>query len=284
MRAIFQDTYGSVDGLELRDIEQPVIGADEVLVRVHAAGLDQGVWHILTGLPYPVRLAGYGLRAPKTPVPGVDLAGDEVFGLGKGAYAEYARAPQDKLALKPADLTFEQAAVVGISGSTALQAVRDHAKVRAGQQVLIVGAPGGVGSYAVQLAKVFGAEVTGVCSTAKVDMVGSLGADHVIDYNRDDFARGERRYDVVLETGGNSSLSRLRRALTAKGTLVIVGGEAEGRWLGGSDRQLRAVLLSLFVRQKLGTFITRENREDLIVLKELIEAGSSRRRSTAPTR
>jgi NADPH:quinone reductase-like Zn-dependent oxidoreductase len=288
VRAIVQDTYGSADVLELRDIDKPVVGHDEVLVRVHAAGVDQGVWHVMAGLPYPIRLAGYGLRAPKTPVAGADLAGvveavgddvtafkpgDEVFGIGKGSYAEYTRAPEDKLAAKPANLTFEQAAVVAISGLPALQGLRDHGKVRPGQQVLIIGASGGVGTYAVQLAKAFGAEVTGVCSTAKVDMVRSIGADHVIDYTHDDFAEAQQRYQLILDIGGNASLSRLRRALTPKGTLVIVGGETDGRWLGGTDRQLRALLLSRFVGQQLGTFVSRENREDMIVLKDLIEAG-----------
>jgi len=288
MKAIGQDTYGSTDVLELRDIGKPEIAGDEVLVRVHAAGVDRGVWHVMTGLPYPIRLAGYGLRAPKTPVPGSDVAGvveavgkdvtrfqpgDEVFGIGKGTYAEYARAPENKLAPKPANLTFVQAAVVAISGLTALQGLRDHGKVRPGQKVLIIGASGGVGTFAVQLAKAFGAEVTAVCSTTKVDMVRSLGADHVIDYTRDDFADGEQRYDVILDIGGNSSLSRLRRALAPKGTLVIVGGEGGGRWLGGTDRQLRALLLSRFVGQKLTTFISKENHEDMLVLTELIEAG-----------
>ena len=288
MRAIARDTYGSPEGLELRDVEKPVAGDDQVLVRVRAAGVDQGVWHIMAGLPYPIRLAGYGLRAPKTPVPGSDVAGvveavggevtrfqpgDEVFGFGRGTFAEYACAPEDKLAPKPANLGFEQAAAVPVSGLTALQGVRDHGKVLPGQRLLIIGASGGVGTYAVQLAKAFGAEVTGVCSTAKVDIVRSIGADHVIDYTQDDFAEGERRYDVVLDTGGNAPLSRLRRVLTPKGTLVIVGGETDGRLLGGSDRQLRALALSPFVGQKLGTFVCRENHEDLIVLKELIEAG-----------
>jgi len=288
MKAIVQDTYGSTDVLELRDIDKPEIADDEVLVRVHAAGVDRGVWHVMTGLPYPIRLAGYGLRAPKTPVPGADVAGvveaagkdvtrfqpgDEVFGIGKGAFAEYARAPENKLAPKPANLTFEQAAVVAISGLPALQGLRDHGKVRPGQKVLIIGASGGVGTYAVQLAKVFGAEVTAVCGSTKVDMVRSLGADHVIDYTREDFAEGEQRYDVILDIGGNSSLSRLRRALAPKGTLVIAGGETDGRWLGGYDRQLRALLLSRFVGQKLTTFISKENHEDMLVLKELIESG-----------
>jgi len=288
MKAIVQDTYGSTDVLELRDIDKPEIADDEVLVRVRAAGVDRGVWHLMTGLAYPIRLAGYGLRAPKTPVPGMDLAGvveavgkdvtrfqpgDEVFGIGKGAYAEYARAPENKLAPKPANLSFEQASAVAISGLTALQALRDRGKVQPGQQVLIIGASGGVGSYAVQLAKVFGAEVTAVASATKADLVRSLGADHVVDYTRDDFSDGEHRYDLILDIGGNASLSRLRRALTPKGTLVIVGGETGGRWLGGYDRLLRAPLLSLFVSQQLGTLVNRENHEDMLVLTELIEAG-----------
>jgi NADPH:quinone reductase-like Zn-dependent oxidoreductase len=288
MKAIVRDTYGSADVLELRDIDKPEIEDDEVLVRVHAAGVGRDVWHVMTGLPYPIRLAGYGLRAPKNLIIGSDVAGvvkavgkdvsrfqpgDEVFGIGKGSYAEYARAREDKLAPRPANLTFEQAAVVAISGLTALQGLRDRGKLRPGQGLLIVGASGGVGTYAVQLAKAFGAEVFGVCSTAKADMVRSIGADHVIDYTQEDFAKAERCYDVILDIGGNSPLSRLRRALTPKGTLVIVGGETDGRWLGGTDRQLRALVLSPFVGQKLGTFVCRENHEDMIVLKELIEAG-----------
>ena len=288
MKAIVQDAYGSTDVLELRDVDEPDIADDEVLVQVHAAGVDRGVWHVMTGLPYPIRLAGYGLRAPKTPVPGADVAGvveavgtavtrfepgDKVFGVGKGTFAEYARAAEDKLAPKPANLTFKQAAVVPISGLTALQALRDHAKVQPGQKILITGASGGVGTYAVQLAKGYGAEVTAVCSTTKVDMMGSLGADHVIDYMLDDFADGKQRYDVIVDIGGNPSLSRLRRALAPKGTLVITGGETDGRWLGGADRQVRALLLSRLVGQTLTTFVSRENHEDLIVLKERIEAG-----------
>jgi NADPH:quinone reductase-like Zn-dependent oxidoreductase len=288
MKAIVRDTYGSPDVLELRDIDKPEIGDDEVLVRVHAAGVDRGVWHVMTGLPYPIRLAGYGLRVPKNPVIGSDVAGvvevlgknvsrfqsgDEVFGIGKGSYAEYVCAREDKLAHKPANLTSEQAAVVAISGLTALQGLRDHGRLEPEQKVLVIGASGGVGTFAVQLAKAFGAHVTGVCSTTKVDMVRSIGADHVIDYTREDFAEGDQRYDLILDIGGNSSLSRLRRALTPKGVLVITGGEGGGRWLGGTDRQLRALMLSPFVDQKLGTFVSKENHEDMIVLKELIEAG-----------
>lgn len=288
MKAIVRDEYGPPDVLELRDIEKPEIADDEVLVHVHAAGVDRGVWHVMTGLPYPIRFAGYGFRTPTNPIIGADVAGvveavgenvtcfqpgDEVFGIGKGTFAEYALAREDKLAPRPENLTFEQAAVVAISGLTALQGLRDHGKVRPGQEVLIIGASGGVGTYAVQLAKAFGVRVTGVCSTAKVEMVRSIGADHVIDYTREDFSEGDQRYDVILDIGGNSSLSRFRRALTPKGTLVITGGEGGGRWLGGTDRQLRALALSPFVGQKLGTFINKENHEDMIVLKELIESG-----------
>src|SRR5918993_2112868 len=289
MKAIVQDEYGSPDVLELGDVDVPEIADDEVRIHVHAAGVGRDVWHVMAGLPYPIRLAGYGLRAPKNPVIGSDVAGvvetvgnkvsrfqpgDEVFGIGIGSYAEYARAPEDKLAPKPENLTFEQAAVLAIMGSTALQALRDKGKVELGQEVLIIGASGGVGTYAVQIAKAFGAQVTGVCSTAKVEMVRSIGADHVIDYRREDFAEGDKRYDVVLDIGGDSSLARLRHALTPAGTPVILGGGGGGRWLGGLQRQLWATMLSVFVGQKLGTFISSENHEDLIVLKDLIESGA----------
>ncbi len=290
MKAIVQDEYGTApeEALRLEEIARPAMAADEILVRVHAASVDRGTWHLMTGLPYPVRLAGFGLRRPKALNPGRSLAGtvesvgqnvtefepgDEVYGTCDGSFAEYARARASTLAPKPANLSFEQAAAVPVSALTALQAVRDHAKVQAGQKVLIIGASGGVGTFAVQIAKAFGAEVTGVCSTAKTDLVRSIGADHVIDYTRDDFADGSRRYDVILDIGGNRRLSHLRRALTPRGRLVIVGGENGGRWLGGTDRQLRALLLSPLVSQKLGTFIASENAEDLEVLRVLIESG-----------
>ncbi len=288
MKAIVQDAYGSADVLELREIDKPVVGDDEVLVRVHAAGVDQGVWHLMAGLPYLVRIAGVGLRAPKNPVRGIDVAGrveavgenvtrfgpgDEVFGTCRGSFAEYACAGADRLVPKPANLTFEQAAAVPVSGCTALQGVRDRGKVRAGQRVLIIGAGGGVGTFAVQLAKAFGAEVTGVCSTTKVELVRSIGADRVIDYTREDFADGRNRFDVILDIAGNRSLSHLRRALAPEGTLVIVGGEGGGRWLGGVDRTLRALVLSPFARQKLGTWIATQPKEDLEALRELLEAG-----------
>jgi NADPH:quinone reductase-like Zn-dependent oxidoreductase len=288
MKAIVHDTYGSTDVLELRDMDKPEIAADEVLVQVRAAGVARGDWHVMTGLPYPIRLAGYGVRTPKNPVLGMELAGvvaatgtdvtrfavgDEVFGIGKEAYAEYARVLESKLAPKPANLTFEQSAVTPVSGLTALQALRDKGRVQPGQHVLVIGASGGVGTFAVQLAKAFGATVTGVCSTTKVDLVRDLGADRVIDYTHEDFASGGQRYDVVLDIGGNSSLARLRRALVRSGTLVIVGGETGGRWLGGFDRTLRALALSPFVSQQLSAVMNSENAADLGVLADLIDAG-----------
>lgn len=288
MKAIVQHTYGSADVLSLADIDRPEVAGHEVLVQVHAAGVARGVWHLMRGLPYAVRLAGGGLRAPKSAVLAGDLAGvvtavgadvtrfqpgDEVFGTGLGVFAEFARAREDRLAHKPPSMTFEQAAAVPVSGMTALQGLRDHGRVRPGQRVLVTGASGGVGSYAVQLAKAFGAEVTGVSSTTKVDLVRSIGADHVVDYTREDFTAGDRRYDLILDIAGSTSVSRLRRALAARGTLVITGGETDGRWLGGFDRALRAVALSPFVGQRLRTFVCSENAGDLVALAELIEAG-----------
>jgi len=288
MKAIVQDTYGSPDVLQLRDMDKPEVRDRDVLIRVHAAGVDPSVWHLMTGMPYLVRIMGYGLRAPKARVRGADVAGrvealgadatqfqpgDEVFGICNGSFAEYALAREDKVAPKPANLTFEQAAAVPISASTALQGLRDKGKVQPGQKVLIIGAAGGVGTFAVQLAKSFGAEVTGVCSTTKVDLVRSIGADDVIDYTRDDFADGARRYDLILDCAGNRSLSHLRRAITPKGTLVIVGGEGGGRWFGGVERLLGALILSPFVGQKLHGLLAKVRKEDLPFLRELIEAG-----------
>jgi NADPH:quinone reductase-like Zn-dependent oxidoreductase len=288
MRAIVQDAYGEAeDVLRLEEIDRPQVGDDEVLVRVRAAGVDRGVWHFMMGQPYLMRIAGVGLRAPKNPVLGRDVAGfveavganvtrfqlgDEVFGIGAGSFAEYASAREDKLEPKPGNLTFEQAAAVATSGSTALQALRDHGRVEAGQNVLIIGASGGVGTFAVQIAKACAARVTAVCSTPKADMVRSIGADRVIDYTREDFAEGEQRYDLILDIGGNSTVARLRRVLTSRGTLVIVGGEGSGKWLG-IGRQLQAMILSPFVGQKLGTFVMSPKQENLAVLRELIEAG-----------
>jgi len=287
MQAIVHDTYGSSEVLRLARVPRPAAGDREVLVRVHAAGLDRGTWHLMTGTPFAARLV-IGFRRPRNPVPGRDVAGtvvavgsgvtrfavgDAVFGIAPGSFAEYAVAPERKLAHKPASLTFEQAAVVPISALTALQGLRDVGRVEPGQRVLITGASGGVGTHAVQLAKAFGAEVTGECSTTKLDLVRSLGADHVIDYTRDDFADGQRRYDLILDIAGNPSLSRLRRALTPTGTAVIVGGEDAGRWTGMS-RQLRAVALSPFVRQRLTMLTGKERGSDLEQLTGFIEAGT----------
>ncbi|MGI8807104.1 MAG: NAD(P)-dependent alcohol dehydrogenase [Acidimicrobiales bacterium] len=291
MTSVVQDEYGSApeDVLRLADVARPVIGDDEILVRVRAASVDRGTWHVMAGLPYPMRLAGFGLRRPKGPNPGRSVAGtvhsvgkevtdftpgDEVYGTAEGSFAEYARARAGRLAPKPANLTFEQAAAVPVSAQTALQAVRDQARVQAGDKVLVIGASGGVGTFAVQIAKAFGAEVTGVSSTAKLDLVRSLGADHVVDYAHDDIAGGEHRYDVILDIGGNRRLSHLRRALTPDGRLVIIGGETGGRWIGGFDRGLRAQLLSPFVSHKLGSLMASENSADLVVLGELLEAGT----------
>ncbi|MGD2136163.1 MAG: NAD(P)-dependent alcohol dehydrogenase [Gemmatimonadales bacterium] len=288
MKAIVQDTYGSPDVLKLEDIDKPLIGDDDLLVRVHAAGVDRGVWHIMTGLPYLIRIMGYGFRGPKTRVPGTDVAGcveavgtnvtqwqvgEEVFGTCEGAFAEYACVKHDKCVPKPANVTFEQAAAVPVSGITALQGVRDQGAVAAGQSVLVIGASGGVGTFAVQIAKALGAEVTGVCSTSKVDLVRSIGADHVIDYTREDVAETERRYDVILDIGGNRPLSHLRRALAPRGRLVMVGGEHGDRWIGGMARPLRALVLSRFVSQKMGMFIAQVRQKDLLYLKDLIETG-----------
>ena len=288
MKAIVQREYGSPDVLQVAEIDRPRAGAGEVLLRVHAAGLDAGVWHLMTGRPYLVRLMGYGLRRPKHATPGQDVAGtvaavgagvtrfqrgDAVFGACRGAFAEYACARETALAPKPASLTFEQAATVPTSGVTALQALRDVARVRPGQQVLIIGAGGGVGTFAVQLARAFGAEVTGVCSAAKMDLVRAIGAQEAIDYAREDFADGRRRYDTILDTAGNRSLGHLRRALNPAGTLVIIGGEGGGRWLGGTDRLLRALLLSPLVRHRLRSLMATTRSEDLQLLGELIDAG-----------
>lgn len=287
MRAIVQDRYGSAEVLSLARVALAQIAEDEVLVRVRAAGLDQGTWHMMTGQPYLLRVLGFGFRAPKNRVPGLDVAGtvsavgpavtrfaigDQVFGISRGSFAEYAAVREDKLSRKPANLTFEQAAVVPISAGTALQALTDAGKVEQGQRVLIIGASGGVGSYAVQLAKAFEAEVTGVCSTSKLDFVRSLGADYVIDYTRQDFADGTNRYDLILDIGGNASLSHLRRGLTPTGTLVIVGGEEGGKWTGGFGRSLRAPLLSPFVRQRLTMLASKERASDQERLTTLIEA------------
>jgi NADPH:quinone reductase-like Zn-dependent oxidoreductase len=286
MKAIVQTRYGSPDVLQLKEVDKPVVKADEVLVRVHAAAVNIGDWHLVRGMPYVVRLVA-GLRGPRREIPGLDIAGeveavgenvqqfrpgDEVFGWCKGAFAEYACAAAGNLLPKASNLTLEQSAAVGDSAFTALAAVRDQGKVQPGQRVLINGASGGVGTFAVQIAKAFGANVTGVCSTANLDMVRSIGADHVIDYTGADFVQTGQRYDVMLDLVGSRSLSECRRALTRRGTYVIVGVKEMGRWLG-LGRQFKALLLSPFVGQRMRVFVVRHNSEDLAVLKELVEAG-----------
>jgi NADPH:quinone reductase-like Zn-dependent oxidoreductase len=287
MQAIRQSRYGTVpeDVMRLDRVASPDIAANEVLIMVRAAGVDRGTWHLMAGQPYLMRL-GFGFRGPRNRVPGLDVAGtvvavgpevtrfaagDEVFGIARGSFAEYAAAREDKLARKPAALSFEQAAAVAVSGLAALQGLRDAGRIQPGQKVLVIGASGGVGSYAVQLARFFGAEVTGVCSTAKAELVRSIGADHVIDYTVADFADGRRQYDLILDIGGNSRLSRLRQALTPGGTLVIAGGEG-GRWTG-VGRQLRALALSALIRQRLTTYVSRHRQADLDTLRRLTEAG-----------
>jgi len=286
MKAIIQDKYGPPDVLRLKDIDTPVVKDDEVLVRVRAAAVNIGDWHLLRGTPYVMRMA-VGLFKPKHEVPGLDVAGqveavgqnvkllrpgDDVFGWCKGAFAEHACAGEDNFLSKPANLTVEQSATVGDSAFTALNAVRDQGKVQPGHEVLINGASGGVGTFAVQIAKAFGAKVTGVCSTRNVDLVRSIGADEVIDYTQDDFCRSRQRYDVMLDLVGSRSLSECRRALTPSGTYVLVGVADMGRWFG-LTRQLKVLSLSRLVRQRMRVFIVRHNRDDLAVLKELVEAG-----------
>jgi NADPH:quinone reductase-like Zn-dependent oxidoreductase len=290
MKAVLRSAYGSADVLSVKDIERPTFGDDEVLIRVEAAGLDRGAWHVMTGQPYLMRIAGFGVRRPKRAGLGSELAGvvdaigadvtshsvgDRVYGSGQSSLAQYAAAKPTMLARMPANLTFEQAAAVPISGVTALQALRNQGRVQAGQHVLVIGASGGVGSFAVQLAKAFGAHVTGVCSTAKVDFVRSLGADQVIDYTAVDLAHVRERYDLVLDIGGNRAVRTLRGLLTPKGSFVFVGGEGGGRLTGGLGRQLRSMALSPFVGQRLGTsWIAKVNAGDLDTLRGLIESGA----------
>jgi NADPH:quinone reductase-like Zn-dependent oxidoreductase len=288
MRAIVQDAYGSTDVLQMADIDRPEIAANEVLVKVVAAGMDRGTAHVMAGTPYLMRILGFGFRRPKNRVPGLDVAGiveavgsevtrfapgDEVFGMSRGSYAEYAPVLEKKLAHKPASLTFEQAAVVPISGGTALQALEKAGSIKAGDKVLIIGASGGVGTYAVQLAKAFGAEVTGVASAAKLDLVRSIGADHVVDYAGGDYLDGSDRYDFIIDIAGNNSLPRLRKAMTPTGALVIVGGEEGGSVTGGFGRSLRAPLVSMFVSQRMAMLASKEQFEDLEVLTKFIEQG-----------
>lgn len=289
MRAVTQRGYGSADLLEVTTIERPAIADDEVLIEVEAAGLDRGVWHLMTGRPYLIRILGYGLTRPKNAVPGLDVAGrvvaigaavtrfsvgDEVFGIGTGTYAEFAAAKESKLVHKPGSITFEQAAASTISGITALQALTTVGRLEPGQHVLVIGASGGVGSFTVQLAKALGATVTGVARTSRLHAVRTLGADHVIDYTTQDIDDGGQQYDLIIDTGGRNPLSRLRRALTPTGTLVIVGGEDGDRLTGGIGRQLRAALLSPFVKQRLAFFMSSESLESIEGLAEHLAGGT----------
>jgi NADPH:quinone reductase-like Zn-dependent oxidoreductase len=284
MKAMIHDRYGSAEVLETRDTEQPRIGDDEVLVRVDAASVHVGDWILMTGSPFVMRFAT-GLRKPKNPVPGTDVAGtveavgrnvqrlrpgDAVFGWAPGAFAEYVAASEDQFIAKPANLTFEQAAAVGVSATTALQLLRDNGKVQPGQTVLINGASGGVGTFAVQIAKALGAEVTGVCSTKNLDLVRSIGADHVIDYTNEDFTEAEGRYDLILDNVGNRSMARTRRALKPTGTLISNGG---GHADGKLGRTIRTMLVSMFVRQQASPTVKSQNHDDLVALKALVEAG-----------
>jgi NADPH:quinone reductase-like Zn-dependent oxidoreductase len=282
-----QDRYGPAEILELRDIDKPTIGEKDVLVRVRAAGVNIADWAIMNGLPYIARPV-YGLRRPKNPVRGTDVAGvveavgpgvtrfkagDKVFGAAIGSFAEYAAASEDALAEKPANLTFEQAAAVPMAGTVALQALRDHAKVQASQTVLVNGASGGIGTFAVQIAKALGADVTGVCSTRNVELLRSIGADHVIDYTKDDFTRSGQHYDIVFDNVSNHRLSDLRRALTPTGVLIPNGGRFDNRWFASAGRLMSATVMFRSGPQRLGKFLVAQTHEDLIVLKEMIESG-----------
>ena len=291
MKAIEYTKYGPPEVLEFKEVEKPTPKDNEVLIKIHAASVNPLDWHYTRGVPLMLR-AGAGLRKPKDPRLGVDFSGnveavgrdvtqfkpgDEVYGARTGAFAEYVCKVEKTLALKPVNLTFEQAAAVPVAACTALQGLRDKGQIQPGQKVLINGAAGGVGTFAVQIAKSFGAEVTGVCSTRNVDMVRSLGADQVIDYTKEDFTRSEHRYGLILDNAGNRSLSDLRRVLTPNGTLVFNGGgplsASQGRLLGPLAHSIRATMLSRFVSQKVATFLASVTKEDLLFLKELIEAG-----------
>jgi NADPH:quinone reductase-like Zn-dependent oxidoreductase len=290
MQAVTQPQYGGSEQLRLTELDTPTPGPTDVLVSVRAAGVDRGTWHLMTGLPYAVRL-GFGLRRPKHPVPGRDVAGvvaavgsavtavavgDEVIGTADGSFAEFAVVPEERVAPKPGSLSFAEAAVLPVSGTTALQAVRDAGRVGRGDRVLVIGASGGVGAYAVQLAVAYGADVTGVASGAKADLVRDLGATRVIDYTRDEIDGAG--YDVILDIGGRRPLRRLRRALAADGTLVIVGGEGGDRWLGGAHRHLTALAMNPLVRHRLTALMARENAADLVELGRLVEDGGLRPR------
>jgi NADPH:quinone reductase-like Zn-dependent oxidoreductase len=290
MRAITIGRYGPPEVLELEDVERPIPGEGEVLVQVGAGSANPRDWHFMRGLPYIAR-PQIGLRKPKFRFPGSDIAGvveavgggvtrfapgDEVFGhVESGGFSQYVSAPEGVLARKPANLTFEEAAVVPLAATTALQGLR-RGGLRAGQQVLIVGASGGVGSFAVQIARALGAHVTGVCSTGNVELVRSLGADEVVDYTREDFTAVGPRYDVILQVGGTTSARACRRALKRNGVLVLSSGDGGGRWVGPMGRIVASMLLSPFVSQKLGPFTAKASAEDLDTVRTMIESGALR--------
>jgi NADPH:quinone reductase-like Zn-dependent oxidoreductase len=291
MKAVVYTNYGSPDVLEIRDVKKPVPNDDQILIKVRAAAVNPLDWHFMEGTPYIMRAMGVGLRKPKDPRLGVDYAGqveavgknvtqfkpgDEVFGGKTGAFAEYVCARADRaIALKPANITFEQAASVPIAAITALQALRDKGKVHTGQKVLINGASGGVGTFAVQIAKSFGADVTGVCSTRNLDLVRSLGADHVIDYTKEDFTKGDERYDVILDNVGTQPLSGFRHALQPKGVCVMIGGGGpnDGGLIGPMGRPIVALLMSPFISQKMGMMMAELNKQDLTILGDLMQSG-----------
>ena len=291
MRAVLQAGYGGAEVLSVGVAPRPTPGEREVLVAVAGAAIDRGTWHLMTGRPYLMRLMGFGFRAPKQPIPGIDVAGtvvavgakvtrfkpgDRVFGIGNGTHAEFTCASEDKLALAPEKLPLAEAAVLGVSALTALQALTEAGKLARGERVLILGASGGVGTFAVQIARALGAHVTGVCSASKLELVRSLGAEEVIDYRTTDYADGSARYDLILDVGGNTPLSRLRRALTPTGRLVFVGGENGGDWTAGFGRVLGAMLLSPFVKQRFVPFMAREHFSGLERIAEMVQAGEVR--------
>lgn len=291
MKAVVYTEYGSPDVLQIREIKKPVPNDDQVLVKVRAVAINPLDWHFMEGRPYIMRMMIGGMRKPKSPQLGVDLAGqveavgknvtqfkpsDEVFGTGHGAaLAEYVCANQTKLVRKPANISFAEGATVPIAGLTALQGLRDHGKVQPGQKILINGASGGVGTFAVQIAKTLGAEVTGVCSTRNVEMVKSLGADHVIDYTKEDFTKGGERYDVILDNVGTQPLSGFRRVLKPKGILVMIGGGGpnDGKWVGAMARPIKAKLMSPFVSQRMGMMLAQIRQQDLATMADLMQSG-----------
>ena len=288
VRAVTQARYGNSEVLHLDTIERPTPEADEVLIEVHAAGIDRGTEHLMTGTPYLIRLVGYGLTKPKNSVPGLDVSGvivevgsavtrfeigDAVFGIANGSFADYATAKQEKLVHKPENVGFEDAGASAVSGITALQALTDVGQLESGQRVLVIGASGGVGSFAVQLAKALGATVHGVAGTSNLELVRSLGADHVYDHRQTDLADIDERYDLVLDIGGRNSVHKLRGVLAKTGTLVIVGGEDGNRFTGGIGRQLLAMALSPFVAQRLTTFISKEHHSFMERLAEYLVSG-----------